>query len=230
MKNAIFGTIEAAIFDMDGTLIDSMPMWHSIAELYLKSVGKTPRGNLWNDVKWLNMVETAEYFISEYNVEKTIPEIEHGVEDIILGFYAEKLTPKPGAKELLQILNERAVPCVLATATERKCTELCMERLGFHSYFASILTCLDFNTSKSSPLIFQKAAEACGTSPEKTIVFEDALHAIRSARGAGFKICAVYDPSAEEMTEPPETDWHRIIPLSDIQCHSLEKIVNMFTE
>lgn len=46
MKNAIFGTIEAAIFDMDGTLIDSMPMWHSIAELYLKSVGKTPRGNL----------------------------------------------------------------------------------------------------------------------------------------------------------------------------------------
>ncbi|MBR0100351.1 MAG: HAD-IA family hydrolase, partial [Treponema sp.] len=92
-------------------------------------------------------------------------------------------------------------------------------------YFKEIITCLDLNTSKSSPLIFEESARRCGAKPEESVVFEDALHAIRTAHKAGFKVCAVYDASDEERTEPPLTDWERILEICDTSCTNLMELI-----
>ena len=225
MKNSILDNMKCAIFDMDGTILDSMTMWHTIADRYLESIGKVPRKDLWDNVKRLNMVETAQYFIDEYGVQKTIEEIGVEVKELIMKFYAESLELKMGAREFLEKLNEKGIPCVLATATERSCVLACMKRLDCEKYFKEILTCLDLNTSKSSPLIFEESARRCGAKPEESVVFEDALHAIRTAHKAGFKVCAVYDTSDEERTEPPLTDWERILQIADMDCKLLTELL-----
>ena len=86
------------------------------------------------------------------------------------------------------------------------------------------MTCLELNTSKSTPLIFFKCAEICGAAAEESFVFEDALHCIRTAKRAGFKTVAVYDSSDEEITEPPESDWERITKIADFHYKSFIEI------
>lgn len=215
-----------AIFDMDGTLLDSMPMWHFASNKYLLSQGKTPEENLWDKVKWLNMNETVDYLKKTYSLEKDANTIQEEINSQIIEEYEHNLQPKEGAEELLRTLNQKNVRCVLATATDRRCTVACMKRLGLEKYFSAIITCLDLNTSKSKPLIFEKACELGKSDVQHSVVFEDALHALRTAHNAGFKTVAVYDKSDEEKTEPPETDWNRILTFADANVHSLFEITS----
>lgn len=214
---------DCAIFDMDGTLLDSMEMWHTASDKYLVSKGKIPEKNLWDKVKWLNMTETVDYLILKYGLSGRPEEIQKEILRQIQDEYENNLQLKDGVKELLKTLNKNKIPCILATATDRSCVIPCIKRLGIEKYFTAIITCLDLNTSKSKPLIFEKAAELGNSTPENSLVFEDALHALRTAHNAGFKTCAVYDKSDEEKTEPPETDWQRILKIADIKIKSLKE-------
>lgn len=225
MEKSIFKNMKAAIFDMDGTILDSMGMWHTASDRYLATKNRNPKNGLWDIVKRLNMVETAEYLKENYDLEEEIETICEEIHQIIIDEFRYKLQLKPGAREFLEFLNEKKIPCILATATERACVIECMKRLDAEKYFKEIYTCLDFNTSKSQPLIFLKSAEAAGAKPEETVVFEDALHCIRTAHDANFRVCAVYDESDEERTEPPETDWERILKICDMSCRSFEEIL-----
>lgn len=216
--------MKAAIFDMDGTILDSMGMWHGIARIYLESVGLKARDGIWEDVKRFNLVQTADYMIEKYDVNRTRERVMQDIRDIIIEYYGKTLQLKDGAREFLEELNAQKIPCVLATATDRDSVLACMKRLDSEKYFVKIITCLEYNTTKSEPLIFEKAAEICGTKPEESVVFEDALHALRTAHNAGFKTCAVYDESDEERTEPPETDWERMLKICDISCFSLRDL------
>lgn len=210
---------------MDGTILDSMGTWHTIGHIYLKKLGLTPRENLWDEIKRFNLVESADYFIKEYGVKRTMEEVMQDIRDLIFEYYEKNFMLKEGAREFLEKLNSMGIPCVLATATERSSVIACMERLDCIKYFKEILTCLEYNTTKTEPLIFEKAAEVCGAKPEEAVVFEDALHAIRTAKKAGFKVCAVYDESDEELTEPPLTDWERILEIADMDCKLLTELL-----
>lgn len=215
---------DCAIFDMDGTILDSMTMWHTASDKYLASKGKTPETGLWDKVKWLNMNETVDYLIKTYGLEQDAKTVQEEINSQIIEEYEHNLQPKKGAEKLLRALNEKNVRCVLATATNRKCTLACIKRLGLEKYFTAVITCLDLNTSKSKPLIFEKAAELGKSDTAHSVVFEDALHALRTAHLAGFKTVAVYDQSDEEKTEPPETDWQRIIKFTDANVRTLDEI------
>ena len=188
--NKIFDTMKAAVFDMDGTLLDSMPMWHTVSDKYLEGKGIQPPAGLWDNVKRLTEIETANYFISNFGIKDPIERICADFRSIIAFEYHNKLQLKDGAKELLQHLNSKGIPCVLATATNRPC-----------------------------------AAEICGALQSETVIFEDALHCIRTAKKAGFAVCAVYDKSSDEITEPPESDWDRIKKIADCTVKSLTEII-----
>lgn len=206
---------KCAIFDMDGTILDSMQMWHSVSDIYLKNKGVDIEESVWNDVKRLTETETAEFFQRNYGITDSIEKICEDFENIIYEEYSKKLLLKEGAREFLEKLNEKNIPCVLATATNRKCVMACLERLGITHLFKGILTCLDLETNKHEPKIFLTAAEMCGAKVSESVVFEDAIHCIRTAKKAGFRVCAVFDKSSEEITEPPKSDWERILDLLD---------------
>ena len=192
MKN-----FKGAIFDVDGTLLDSMPAWENLGSDYLKSQGIQPRPDLREELRILGGHQIPEYFRSEYGVIGSVDEIQSALNGMLEDFYFNKSMAKDGVVEMLEALSKNTKMCV-ATATDRHLVAPALERCGLTKYFSRIFTCGEEDTNKSSPDIYLRAAEHLGTAVSETIVFEDALYAVKTAKEAGFIVAGIYDLSAQE--------------------------------
>ncbi|NLM01027.1 MAG: HAD family phosphatase [Treponema sp.] len=192
---------QAVIFDLDGTLIDSMSAWETVGLRYLAKYGIKAKSNLWEDLKPLTTFGVAKLFQEKYGVKKSVEEIVQGVQDIILESYEKTIEPKKGVTEFLKKLNKEGIKMAVATATDKVCAMAVLKRLDYIKYFSGIFCCTDYETTKAESKIFDKALEATGAQKESVIVFEDALHAILTAKKAGYKIYAVQDDHATKDEE-----------------------------
>ena len=208
--------IEGIIFDLDGTLLDTMEIWNTVGNDYLISLGIEPRENLAEVFKEMSLKQSAEYYQRVYGVDKTIEEIISGINGVIESFYIERVQLKDGVKEFLETLSEQDVKMCIATATDRYLVETALMRLGVRDYFQKILTCNEVGYGKDSPVIFEQALEILGTSKEHTYVFEDALHAVKTAKQAGFQIVGVYDASEPEQEEVKKLSDMYVLSFQDI--------------
>lgn len=190
--------LKGAIFDLDGTLLDSMPVWDDICYLYLKSHGITPANDLREQMKTRSLLQCAQFFREEYNLAFTEELIMEQVNRMLEDQYMNHITVKPHVPEFLQVLRESGVKACIATATDRYLVEAALKRLKLDHYFSFIITCGEVGCGKDQGIIFQKALQQLGTAQEETVVFEDALHAIKSAKEAGFLVIGVYDLSAQK--------------------------------
>ena len=191
--------ISGAIFDVDGTLLDSMSIWDTIGADYLRSIGYIPRENLNEIFKNMSLLQAAEYYRNEYGVTLRVEEIMSGVNAMLEQFYQYEAPLKPGAAELLARLRQNRVK--LCIATDRYLVEAALARCGVLSYFGEIFTCNGVGHGKDEPHIFEAALRFLGTERAETVVFDDALYAIRTAKEAGFPIAAVYDTHEKSQTE-----------------------------
>ncbi|MEG1108160.1 MAG: HAD family phosphatase [Oscillospiraceae bacterium] len=213
--------ISGAIFDMDGTLLDSMYVWDDIGEKYLLSCGITPRASVAADIKDMSTSEAAEYFRKSYGLNKTNYEMGLGISALVEEKYRSEVLPKNGVIPLLQRLRAAGVKMCVATATEMPIVEMVLEKNDMLQYFDEILTCTTAGAGKNQPMIYEKALELLGTKKSETPVFEDALYAVRTAKQAGFPLVGVYDPSSEHNR--PE-----IIRLSDVYLQSFTDCGRLF--
>lgn len=188
----------AAIFDFDGTLFDSMYVWENFAKNFLLRVGAPEKPEAEDAVRYMCLIETAEYFISECGVSGTVPEVMAECNRMLEEEYFNRVEVREGIPALLQFLKGKGMPVYIATATERYLVEGAIKRCGIDKYIDGILTCNDVGEGKTRPTVFLRAAELMGAEPENTWVFEDALHAVTSASKAGFKVCAVYDTAESD--------------------------------
>ena len=193
--------ISGAIFDVDGTLLDSMSIWDTIGADYLRSIGYIPRENLNEIFKNMSLLQAAEYYRNEYGVTLRVEEIMSGVNAMLEQFYQYEAPLKPGAAELLARLRQNRVKLCIATATDRYLVEAALARCGVLSYFGEIFTCNGVGHGKDEPHIFEAALRFLGTERAESVVFDDALYAIRTAKEAGFPIAAVYDTHEKSQTE-----------------------------
>ena len=193
--------IQGAIFDVDGTLLDSMSVWANIGADYLRFLVFEPRENLNETFKSMSLYQAACYYQSEYGVTLSTEEIIAGVNDRIGQFYRERAGLKPGVAGFLRQLREKGVKMCIATATDRPLVEAALERCGVLAYFSDIFTCFSVGHGKDEPVIYRTALEHLQTARAKTIVFEDALYAARTARRDNFVTAAVYDAYEKHQAE-----------------------------
>jgi len=193
--------ITGAIFDADGTLLDSMQMWGRIEIDFLISLGVTPRPGLREVLRSLGGHEVPEYFRIEYGVDMTIDEISAGINALIEESYFQKVPLKHGVVRVLDLFRDRGVRMCVASATDRYLIEAALRRCGIDEYFGRVFSCGDEGTSKSDTKIFYRAAAFLGTDVRNTLVVEDALYAMRTAKSAGFPVVAVFDASWGDRTE-----------------------------
>ena len=189
--------IRGAIFDVDGTLLDSMPIWENVGETYLRQRGIVPLPGLGEKLFPMSLEDAADYMKREYGLPETIAEIVNGAVEVIAHFYKEEAPLKPGVREFLRALHEQGVKMVIATSGDQKLAGAALERLGVRSYFRKIFTCTEVGAGKSRPDIYLQAQKYLGTRREETWVFEDALHAMETVKRAGFPLAGVFDPSNE---------------------------------
>lgn len=196
-------SVKGAIFDIDGTLLDSMGIWEHLSSDYLKSKGIEPSEDV--DAILYNMTfeEGCVYLKEHYESDKSEKEIAAGISSVLEDFYLYKVKAKPMAVKLVKSLYERKIPMVLATTGDERLAQKALERLGLFRYFKALLSCGALNTSKREAKIYVAALKQIGydISEKDVYVFEDSLTAVRTAREAGFTVVGIYDEASENEQE-----------------------------
>lgn len=185
-----------AIFDMDGVLLDSTYIWNGLGARYLRSYGIEPEENLGAKLRVMRMSDVAAYFRSQYQIPRTEAEIIQELNDSVDQEYLDIAPAKPEADKFLALLKMNGVTMYVATATERHLAEAALQRTGLLRYFKGIMTCAEAGASKTSPKIYEKCLTRLRCDKAHCVVFEDSLHAIRTAKEAGFRVAAIYDDSS----------------------------------
>ena len=193
--------LKGAILDFDGTLFDSMFIWDTAGEVYLRSIGTEPRENLQKILKPMSLLQSAQYIRECYQIPLTVEEIMDGVNRTVEDFYFHTVQPKKGVVAFLEQMKKQGVRMCIATATDRYQAEATLKRCGMESFFSEIFTCTDVGHGKDEPIIFQKAMEYLGTTKADTVVFEDAYYAAKTAKADGFITVAVFDSHETKQAE-----------------------------
>lgn len=195
------------IFDMDGTILDSMPMWSTIASDYLDSYDIPHDDDVNKLIEAYTLENAAKYFI-ELGLDKTIDDIIKDIYDFSFNKYKNEIPEKPDMAELLKKIHETGETIILLSASPVQCAVAAFKRLNILEYFDKLFSCQDFETDKTVPETFINVAASLGFKPEDAIVYEDALYSIRSAKAAGCKTVAIYDEFARN-------EWDEILKTAD---------------
>lgn len=193
--------LKGAIFDFDGTLVDSMFIWETFGEDYLRSLGKEPEENLRKTFATFTLEQAAEYYRQHYGVTLSVEEIISNVNEVVLQSYRTKVKLKSGVADLLGKLKNQGVNMCVATVTDRFIVEEVLQRLGVRKYFSEIFTCSEVGCSKESPQIYNTALEHLKTDKKETIVFEDSFYALTTAKNDGFIVAGVFDKHEKNQVQ-----------------------------
>lgn len=199
-----------AIFDMDGTLVDSMGYWDELAAEYLHSRGvQNVSDELLQRTAPLPMAETLALFICQFGLDDTPERAQAALQAIMEGHYRHDIALKPGVRAYLEQLARRGVQMCVVSATPEKLMELCLTRLGVRRYFRFVLSCESVGAGKDRPDIYHAAAKRLGAEkPADAAVYEDSHVAACTARAAGYYTVGVYDESEADR-------WDELTALAD---------------
>ena len=193
--------LKAAIFDFDGTLFDSNYVWVTAGERFFQSIGVVPGEHLQQEIRTMSLYQSACYIREEYGLSRTVQEIMEGINQTVEDAYFHEVQPKPGVIPFLHALKTAGIRMCIATATDRYQIEAALGRCKMLDFFQGILTCSEVGHGKDEPVIFRKAMECLGTDRSNTVIFEDALHAVQTAKADGFLTVGIYDPYLQEQQQ-----------------------------
>ena len=218
--------IKGAIFDVDGVLLDSMGIWDDLGARYLRSLDKIPEEGLNKILFSMSMEQGAEYLNEHYGLNKSVKETVDGIGRMLEDYYFYEVLLKPGAKEVLEFLKSKNIKMAAATSSPRTHIEKALSRNGLLGYIEKIYTTSEVSVSKHSPDIYNLAADFLKTKSEETLVFEDSLYAIKTAKEAGFVTVGVFDEKGESNQAELENQADLYLKKLDDFIVMSEKILN----
>lgn len=189
----------AVIFDLDGTLVDSMWMWKAIDIEYLGRFGLSCPPDLQKAIEGMSFSETAIYFKERFSIPDSTDEIKAEWTRMSIDKYRTQVPLKKGAGEFLQSLKERQIPMGIATSNGRHIVDAVLTALKIDGFFSNITTGCEVAMGKPAPDIYLKVAKELGASPETCLVFEDVPAGIQAGKAAGMTVVAVEDPFSRKM-------------------------------
>ena len=179
-----------SIFDVDGTILDSMEVWNTLASQYVQSLGMVPEKNLDEIVSDMSLEQSATYLKNHYKINKQEERIISEVLNFISDFYEYEVNLMPGFKEFISHYDSINV---IGTSCDEELVKIALNRLGVLNYFEDIITCSKVNKSKDDPDFYLACAQVLKQRPEDIVVFEDADYCIDVARKVGFKVVKIKD-------------------------------------
>lgn len=190
--------IQAAIFDIDGTLLDSMPFWDNLGAIYLEKCGKKPENGLRDILFPMTIAESVHYLKTVYHLPFSEDEIRDGLSETALDFYKDEVPLKKGAGNFVRAFSKAGLPMALCTIGEASLETAALKRLGILDLFQGMFLCEDYGTTKREPDIYRICARSLSASPAHTLVVEDTLQTVSSAKKGGFPTAAVEDAASSK--------------------------------
>lgn len=181
-----------AIFDMDGTLIDSMGYWKTAPGEYIRSLGKEPEEDLGDRFLTLGLTNIYPEMCEKYSLDLPIEEISRGIYSVMEKNY-ERVEIKPFVRNMLYAFKAEGVKMCVASATNADLAKRVLSRLGILDCFSEVLCCRDVGRGKRHPDIYNHALGFLGTKKKETLVFEDAVFAVRTLKANGFVAVGIED-------------------------------------
>ena len=193
--------MKGLIFDLDGTLVDSMGVWHRIDDEFLGRRGFPADETYKQAVKTMKYETAAHYTIERYHLSESPEEVMAEWDAMALHEYRYHIKCKPGAAEFLQDLKAKGMKLALATVSHRGLLEAVLKGNEIYELFDVLTDVSQVSRGKEEPDLYLFAADQMGLKPEECMVFEDVLLGINSAKRGGFYTCGVKDHSSntEEM-------------------------------
>lgn len=201
MKNKMLDNVKAVIFDMDGTLMDSMWIWPDIDEYYVKKYHLTLPNDFHRAIEGKGYRETAQYFVDTLHMKLPVNQIMDEWTELAYDRYIHEVFLKPGAEELLKSGSEKGIVFGIATSNGRSLVDAVLKARNIRHYFQSVRTSCEVKEGKPSPDVYLKVSEDIGIDPVNCLVFEDVPMGIIAGKRAGMKVCAVYDEFSSNLDE-----------------------------
>lgn len=192
---------KAVLFDMDGTLIDSMNIWVKIDLIIAEKYGLVYPESLPRDIEGMSFTETAEYFQKHFLPDKTVEEIKTEWLEMAYTEYRDHIPYKKGAQAFLRYLQENGYKTAICTSNNRSLVDAMAARLTELGKMDHILTACDVKAGKPAPDVYLQAAKALGVQPQNCLVFEDIPKGILAGKNAGMQVCAVADDFSADLRE-----------------------------
>ncbi len=192
---------DAAVFDLDGTLLDSLGMWDSLDAVFLKKRGLGAPADYSAAVNAMSFQEAAEYTVRRFGLADTPDSLMREWDALAAEAYENSIPLKPGAKEFLLSLRAAGKKLGVATALSPRLYGPALRRNGVYGLFDAFAHLGEVKRGKGFPDIYLLAAKRLGAPPEQCAVFEDVLPGVLGAKAAGMKAIGVYDPSSKEDEE-----------------------------
>lgn len=197
----MFNNIEAVIFDLDGTLVDSMWLWREIDVEYLGRYNLDVPDDLQQAIEGKSFSETAQYFKTRFDLPDSLEEIKAEWNRMAWDKYGNEVPLKKGAKEFLKELKSRGIKTGIATSNSRELVEHVLEHLEITEYFDTVRTSCEAKKGKPAPDIYLLAADDLKVEPEHCLVFEDLALGVLAGKRAGMRVCTIFDPYSEDDIE-----------------------------
>lgn len=192
---------DAVIFDLDGTLIDSMWVWEKIDEAFLGELGIEVPRDMDQELEGKSFTETATYFKNRFRLEMSVEDIKVRWNELAWDFYTNDVTLKKGVKNFLEWLNAKEVKMGIATSNSIQLVEAVLNALEVKEYFSQIRTSCEVGRGKPHPDIYLKVAKELGVEPSRCLIFEDIPNGIRAGKAAGMTAWAIEDGQTDEMKQ-----------------------------
>lgn len=203
--------IKGIIFDLDGTLIDSMWLWKQIDIDYLAKHHIDLPDDLQDQIEGMSFTETAAYFKKRFKLADSIESIKNDWNEMAGVYYQEKVTLKKDTKKLLEHLKQAGFKVGIATSNSPELVESIIKRFDLRQYFDAIRTSCQVENGKPAPDVYLKVAQDLKLNPKSCLVFEDVKNGVQAGLNAGMKVCAVYDDFSKEVREELENLAHYYI-------------------
>ncbi len=184
---------EAVIFDMDGSLVDSMWVWKDIDIEYLGRFGLDIPDDLQQEIEGMSFTETARYFRDRFGLDRSVEQIRADWNEMAWDKYRSRVMLKPGAREFLDSCRSHGIKLGIATSNSREIVDMVMEARGVADYFSCITTACEAKKGKPAPDVYLLTAQQLSVDPKNCLVFEDIVFGIQAGKAAGMEVCAVDD-------------------------------------
>lgn len=193
MEHEMLKNIDTVIFDLDGSLVDSMWLWRAIDIEYLGKFGIPLPEDLQSRIEGMSFSETAVFFKENFPIPDSLEQIKETWNRMAWDKYANEVPLKPGIPDFLSHCRERGIKLGIATSNSRELVTNVVEAHNLKDDFSCIMTGSDVTKGKPAPDIYLAVAEALDVTPERCLVFEDIIPGIMAGKAAGMKVCAVED-------------------------------------